>query len=32
LRPKLAGSGIQDYVQVDVKVNCEKGLAGDFTI
>jgi metal-dependent HD superfamily phosphatase/phosphodiesterase len=32
LRPKLSGSGIQDYVQVEVKVNCEKGLVSDFTL
>lgn len=32
LRPKLSGSGIQDYIQVDVRVNCEKSLVGDFTL
>jgi metal-dependent HD superfamily phosphatase/phosphodiesterase len=32
LRPKLSGSGIQDYVQVDVKVNCDRSLVSDFTL
>lgn len=32
LRPKLSGSGIQDYVQVSVKMSCDKGLVNDFTL
>jgi metal-dependent HD superfamily phosphatase/phosphodiesterase len=32
LRPKLMGSGIQDYVQVDVHVSSENSLVNDFTL
>jgi uncharacterized protein len=32
LRPKLKGSGIQDYVQVDVHMECEKSMVKDFTL
>src|SRR5271157_426274 len=32
LRPKLKGSGIQDYVQVDVHVSSESRLINDFTL
>lgn len=32
LRPKLAGSGIQDLVQIEAKVTCEKQIITDFVI
>jgi hypothetical protein len=32
LRPKLKGSGIQDYIQVDVHMECEKSMVKDFTL
>lgn len=32
LRPKLAGSGIQDMVQIEAKVTCEKQIITDFVI
>lgn len=32
LRPKLKGSGIQDFVQVDVHMECEKSMVKDFTL
>jgi len=32
LRPKLAGSGIHDLVQIEAKVTCEKQIIADFVI
>ncbi len=32
LRPKLAGSGVQDLVQIEAKVSCEKQIITDFVI
>lgn len=32
LRPKLAGSGIQDLVQIEARVRCEKQIITDFVI
>lgn len=32
LMPKLAGSGIQDLVQIEAQVTCEKQIIGDFVI
>jgi len=32
LRPKLAGSGIQELVQIEAKVTCEKQIITDFVI
>jgi hypothetical protein len=32
LRPKIKGSGIQDFIQVDVHMECEKSMVKDFTL
>lgn len=32
LRPKLAGSGIEDFVRIEVRVDSEKPLVSDFVI
>jgi metal-dependent HD superfamily phosphatase/phosphodiesterase len=32
LRPKLAGSGMQDFVQIEAHVTCEKQIITDFVI
>ena len=32
LRPKLTGSGIEDYVRIEARVECEKQIIGDFIL
>jgi metal-dependent HD superfamily phosphatase/phosphodiesterase len=32
LRPKLTGSGIESYVRIEARVECEKQIISDFIL